>query len=587
MERFLIATDESTLRDDAAVYVTEMWNRHNQARMAWLEEVDETRRYLNATTTADTQVGQLPWKNKTTIPKLTQIRDNLVSWYVSALMPNEDWLIFEGANPEAERRGLAIEEYMKAKLRASKFRDFLKCVVLDWVDTGSCWGGAYWVTEKIKGAGGEETIGYVGPKAFRVSPLDCLMNERAKDFEETFFIRRDLLPIHDVLKREEKYDATGIAKLKELRTCADKDIMDIYRDNLIQMDGFTNFEHYVHSGMVEILEYWGDVYLEKSGTVLENQKIIIADRSFVLFIGDNPAWNGKKPYAHSAWRKLPENLYGSGPLHQLVGMQYRCDHLENLKADAFDHIVFPMWKIVGNTVEDFTPGPNIKINCGVDGDIVPLRPDATVLQCDNQVAYYHNMMELMAGSPRESMGFRTPGEKTAFEVDVLQQGADRIFMDRILDFEENFLEPLLNTMYELIVRNMPIRDIVRTLADDGKTTELTSFTREDVAATGWLRPVGARHFAARNKRMKELQNMIQLIPAIPGMSNHISGLRMGEWLEEELGFTKYNIVEENIGIKENVKSQVLGQQLITVAQQSMQGAMPNEDAGAVPPTAIS
>lgn len=588
MQRMLTIDDPTKLRDEYASYIVDMWTRHNHARLPFLNEVDETRRYLNAATTADTAVGQLPWRNKTTIPKLTQIRDNLISWYVSALMPNDEWLIFEGANPEAEAKKAAIEDYMRAKLRASKFRDTLKKIIMDWVDTGSCWAGATWEHQKIKNpANGEDVDGFIGSKAYRVSPLDCVMNERAHSFEDSFFIRRDLVPISEVQKKKDEYLSDGYSRVMELRSGIPKDVLDFYRDAMIEVDGFGTFESYMESGMVEIMEYWGDVFDEKNGEVLENRKIIVADRSFILYNDVNPSWSGMKPYAHSAWRKLPENLYGTGPLHQLIGMQYRCDHLENLKADAFDQIVFPMWKITGNTVDDFEPGPGVKISCGLDGDVEPMRPDTTVLQCDNQVMYYHNQMELMAGSPKESMGFRTPGEKTAFEVDVLQQATDRIFMDRILDFEENLLEPLLNTMYELTIRNMPVEDIVRTLADDQKTTELVSFTREDVAAVGWLRPVGAKHFAARNKRMQELQNLASLIPLFPGLPNHTSGLNVGKMIEDELGFAKFNIIEENIGIKEQAKSSVLAAQLQQVGEQAMQGGPVDEQgAGAVPSEAI-
>ena len=68
-------------------------------------------------------------------------------------------------------------------------------------------------------------------------------------------------------------------------------------------------------------------------------------------------------------------------------MQYRCDHLENLKADAFDQIVHPMIKIKGSTIEDFQFGPGVKIYIGdKEDDVEFLRPDSSVLACDNQIA---------------------------------------------------------------------------------------------------------------------------------------------------------------------------------------------------------
>ena len=52
-----------------------------------------------------------------------------------------------------------------------------------------------------------------------------------------------------------------------------------------------------------------------------------------------------------------------GPLDNLVGMQYRIDHLENLKADVFDQIAYPIIKIRGD-VEDFDFEPAARIYMG-------------------------------------------------------------------------------------------------------------------------------------------------------------------------------------------------------------------------------
>lgn len=47
-------------------------------------------------------------------------------------------------------------------------------------------------------------------------------------------------------------------------------------------------------------------------------------------------WLGKTSIVHAGWRYRPDNLWAMGPLDNIVGMQYRIDHLENLKADAMD-----------------------------------------------------------------------------------------------------------------------------------------------------------------------------------------------------------------------------------------------------------
>ena len=82
--------------DDHARNIANMWDVFNKQRREKIDEWKELRNYLFATDTSTTSNQTLPWKNSTTLPKLTQIRDNLHSNYLSALFPNDQWLRWEG-----------------------------------------------------------------------------------------------------------------------------------------------------------------------------------------------------------------------------------------------------------------------------------------------------------------------------------------------------------------------------------------------------------------------------------------------------------------------------------------------------------
>jgi hypothetical protein len=220
--------------------------------------------------------------------------------------------------------------------------------------------------------------------------------------------------------------------------------------------------------------------------------------------------------------------------------------------------------VKGDEVEEFTFGPGQKIYCGGESTVEFLRPDSSVLQANNEIAIYHNLMEMMAGSPKEAMGFRTPGEKTAFEMSVLQQGSDRMFQDKLMHFEEYIIEPVLNAFFELIVRNFDITDIAQVFNKDTKAFDMIELRREDILADGSMKPIGARHFAARNKRIQELQNFL-LIAQNPSIAPHISGVNAAIMFEEELGLDKWNIVEPFIALQEQFQAMQM--------QQEMQGAL--------------
>jgi len=178
------------------------------------------------------------------------------------------------------------------------------------------------------------------------------------------------------------------------------------------------------------------------------------------------------------------------------------------------------------------------------------------LNADTQIAILENKMEEMAGAPRQAMGIRTPGEKTAFEVQTLDNASNRIFMNKISYFERNFLEPLINDMLELGRRNMEISDVVRVVDDEFGAALFETITPEDLAARGKIRPIGARHFAAKANQFQNLLNLMNsAIGQDPAVNVHISGLKTAQVVEELLDIEKFNLVQPNIRVAEQMETQ--------------------------------
>jgi hypothetical protein len=261
-------------------------------------------------------------------------------------------------------------------------------------------------------------------------------------------------------------------------------------------------------------------------------------------------------------------------------MQYRIDHLENLKADVFDLIAFPPLKIIGE-VEEFNWAPRTEIHIDSDGsDVQMLVPDTTALNADNQIAMLEQRMEEYAGAPKEAMGIRTPGEKTAFEVQQLQNAAGRIFQEKITQFEVELLEPILNSMLEVSRRNMDGEDIIRVFDDKVGATVFLSITREDITAAGKLRPIGARHFATQSKLAQDLNGIFgsqvgQMI--LP----HTSTKSLSKLIEDVFGINRFELFVDNIGVVEQAETQRIANQLSQAMQAEAQTPQ-GQGAGALP-----
>jgi hypothetical protein len=334
---------------------------------------------------------------------------------------------------------------------------------------------------------------------------------------------------------------------------------DVNKASSYIADGFGTLQEYYQSGMVEILQFEGDYYDSAADKLHKNRIITIIDRSYVLRNIENPSYIGHDTKHHVGWRKRPDNLYGMGPLDNLVGIQYRLDHLENLKADALDLTIHPPMVLKGD-VEPFTWGPEAVIQLQEDGDVTMLPPNPAAFQVNNELAALMNTMEEMAGAPKEAMGIRTPGEKTAFEVQSLQNAAGRIFQNKINQFEVEFLEPILNTMLETAKRNLNLPELAKVYDDDFGVQDFLSVTKEDLTSRGKIRPVGARHYAARAQL---LQNILGVFNSPIGqiIAPHISPKNLAIMVEEYMGFEKYGFIQDNAAIFEAAEQEKLKMQI--------------------------
>jgi len=568
--------------DNLATIIAGQYQEWTNFRSLWLDTIKEIREYVFATDTTQTTNASLPWKNKVHIPKLCQIRDNLHANYMSALFPNEYAIQWEGDDDDAEEKSKRqlIEQYMQNKMRQSKFRTEVSKLVYDFIDFGNVFAMPQFVAEyKEDPRTGERFPVFVGPKVQRISPLDIVFDPTAATFESAPKIIRTVKNIGSFLseiesKPELKYLEEGILKMRECRQkMSGYSEGDFQKNDAFIMDGFTSWWNYFSSSYVEVLDFYGDLYDAETGELKRSHLVSVVDRMWVVRDHADESWLGSPPIRHCGWRPRQDNLYAMGPLENLIGMQYRIDHLENAKSDAFDLIVHPVMKIKG-FVEPFSYGPGAEIYVGDEGDVAFMAPDVTMLQADTQVAIYEAKMEEMAGAPKQAMGFRTPGEKTAYEIQVLENGANRIFLNKTSYFEEVFLEPLLNDMLELARRNFNEEDTIRVLDDSGAVL-FKKIRKDDLSASGKIRPVGARHFAQNAQMIQNLTSFYSsAIGQDPAVLVHLSGKKIAEISEHLLGIERFSIYGENVRLMEQVETQKMMDTAKTIMAQEQDAVDP-------------
>lgn len=555
--------------DQLGMRIAEYWLSWNMMRSEKINQWREIREYIYATDTSTTSNAAVEWANKTTIPKLTQIRDNLYSNYIATMFPKRRWIKWEGMNEQDETKEkiTAIRDYMSWVVSQPQFKEEIKKLVLDYIDYGNCFGTIEWVDETTVEEDGTVKVGYVGPRIVRISPLDILMNPVAPSFSDSPKIVRVLTSMGEAKEILERFtsdqDDKELAEkvfdyCKRLRdTIKDFGSADVVeKDHYLQIDGFTSYRDYLNSDYVELLFFYGDLYDRDSDIFYKNQQIVVIDRHKVIFNKKHSFPRAEIPIYHAGWRVRQDNLWAMGPLDNLVGLQYRLDHIENMKADIMDLTTYPPLKIKG-IVEDFTWGPFEKIFTDSDGDVEVMSPDVQALQVNIEISAIEQRMEEMAGSPKQAMGFRTPGEKTAFEVQRLENAASRIFQNKIAQFEEQIIEPLLNAM--LVLAQKHVDDVtIRVIEDEFNSVQFREISRESLAANGRIRPIAARHFAEKAELIQNLNNLFSSpLGQDELVREHFSSVKLAEMIEDLIDIEDYEIVEPYVRVSELAELQQL------------------------------
>lgn len=581
--------DRIIVPDQLGCEIARFWHEWDILRADWKNQKDEIRRYIYATDTTQTSNSTLPWKNKTTTPKLTQIRDNLYANYMATLFPKRKWLRWEANNKDSNQvaKKESIVNYMGWAIDQPGFEEEFSKLILDYIDTGNAFGTIEWIDQTAEQED-KTQVGYVGPKPKRISPFDIVFNPTASSFTSSPKIVRSIVSLGEVVEMLERFSTPEHAEAYEALKHYLINIRDEVgrytgelkiKDDYYKVDGFHSYRAYLTSQYCEILTFYGDIYDYEKKQFLRNHKIMVVDRHKVIDSRPNPSYFGFPPIFQVGWRPRQDNLWAMGPLDNLVGMQYRIDHIENLKADVFDLITFPPLKVKG-FVEDFEWGPMEKIFVGDDGDVEMLAPPFQVLQANSEIDILAQRMEEMAGSPKEAMGFRTPGEKTKYEVQRLENAASRVFTNKIKQFEAFLVEPILNGMLELARRKMGGTTEIRVFDDEFNINTFQNLSPQDITGSGRIRPIGARHFAEQAELVQNVTNFFgSQVGQNQGVMQHFSGLGLAKLFEDVLDIADWEVVQPYIAITEQMEAQRIAQaaeEQVMMESQTPAGLTPDD-----------
>ena len=562
------------------------WTQWNSSRTQAMELWAEIDSYLHATDTSMLEGGS-NFDHKTHLPILSELHEDLIAIVYSTLFPHDDWLSWKGFEINAITKQVRqkVLSYIKQCHAMNGFSVQMRKVVDDLIRYGNCFTQTYYKNESMESEQGMVS-GYAGPAIKRISPYDIAFNPVAREFSKTPKIIRELITVGDLHElytgasaEDLAIDADTFDSLMSRRTGSGNDYTERYKEKQYIPQGFGSIDEYYNSGYVELMWFYGDIFNDTDNTFAKKRCVVVVDRDTVLIDKEElfPA------IFKGGWTPRPDNLWSQGPLDKVVGINYMINHRENSKNDAIDKFTYPDRAYVGDVEEiyDEVTG-HTKYIMPEGGSVSDIRPDSTVLTFDNQIMMHRDLARTSARLPQQLAGFRTAGEKTATEVQSLNDGAFRGFINKAAQMEEDLIENAVQA--EIRVAKDNFSSIIKVLEEDEDGILLTTqITEEDLSANGKLIPHGSRRFS---RQLQQLQGLTQLANTQIGqmVAPHINTYNLAKTVEELYGFDKFGFVNKFASIDEQMEAEersMLAQQ--EMVQQSSEptslemGMMEEED----------
>lgn len=542
--------------DGLATAIANKYVAWDNSRDRWYANAKETLQNLYATSTHDITNQCHDWDNSTHIPKLTQIRDMLITYYLDAMFGLPDYIDWEPYSKESVNFTVKnqLKSLIKQILHDSEFKPTIRQLVEDYVDYGNAFATAAPYNKML----GDKVL-YSGPKAFRIDPMDIFFDPLASSFEQSPKIIRTTMTLGELMQSAEQFTQDENMFNKALKKAMKKrhqiyntiaaNNKDAIVDDMCRIAGFDSWSTYYASDVVELLTFYGDLYDCDTGKLYKGSRIVVMDRAYVLINEPIKDYGFGCNILKAGWRDRKDNLWSMSPLDNIKGMQYMVDFLENKRADVFNFISNPMVVTKGDAEMPEYLFPGCHIGLDVDAEIEFIRPDATALQADLYIQNYLTQMEEMAGMPKEAMGFRTPGEKTAFEISQLNTAASRIFNEKVRKFEMEILEPLLTLMLRVFAGDGARTIQLKQVAENG----VVSFVDVDMNTLNTEGRFVATGSSTYTEKAQLAQTLMQLsntaLYSDPLVSNWFDPKKVAQTLVYSTGLDKIDgILKENARI---------------------------------------
>ncbi len=547
MTRPINFTDYSD-KINVASSISGFWDSYNSRRAKAMAKWKEIDLYRYATDTKDLP-GADNFDHNVHIPITHIVDEKLKSILNATAFPHEDWLGWEASDFEAENveKRNRVLSYINKVHSLTKFTREGKKALADLVAYGNNFLQTVHVNESSE-EGGKIVEGYVGPKTYRISPYDIVFDPTSPSFEESFKVIRKKMTVGEFALFAEKHsdlvDPEVVRNILSRRIGSSDSATtnNQYKDAQYVPEGFDSLDGYYMSGYVHVLWFYGSIFDEATLKVIPNRCILVADYNKIVFDKHDPDPKIRK----GGWKERPDNLWSQSPLEPIIGLNYEINHRENAKNDAIDKFIHPDELYIGDPeiIHDDVTGRR-EIWAPINGSAQDITPDASTLSFNTEIDKLTMTVMQVVGIPPDVIGFRSPGEKTAFEVQNLNDGAFRDFVDHVAQWEQDCLEKVIGD--QISVGRAHFNGSTVTVNSPEGIPLSAAVSKEDLKVNAVVVPQGARRFARMLQQLAGIQSMAQTLQFY---QSHVDSYNLAKAIETLSGLDEFGIIKKFAAIEE-------------------------------------
>lgn len=338
-------------------YRNEAYMREYVIRNTWLDAYSQ---YRNRQDFDD----KAPWQSRITYAKAHSAVKNFVANIMRLLMQSEQWVTVEPGEASDTLKLMAplVEKTVLQLAGNAHFRSQLR----DALEFSAACGlgvlkiGWAYQNKVDLSVGGDDTGPILIQKQRKegqlyvqsIDPFHIWFGPRTRDNNRFDFIIEESLVDVDELKAQKGLDNTD--ELEHVDRIADQ----MYFADQVYTRDFARYdkrmipaEHYRKQAL--LWEYWGDLIDPHTQSIVkENQRILIANRTTILKMEDQPYWDNLPPYIVFSPLVVAGRFPGQGLLEMNMSVKDAADRTAQMQEDHLKFSTIPMMEVEAGALEN-------------------------------------------------------------------------------------------------------------------------------------------------------------------------------------------------------------------------------------------